>query len=575
MQICLEEMPVSLKPIYAKAPLVTLPMLPLLPGQVQAESEAIRTLCAALPEDEMHQQPTLWEGLIRGGAMFCRGSLELPAARWTMESLAQQQEDGSLPGDVPAQIAIARAALALYEYDTDRSTLVRLLAWCGHLDQQLDETLQSCAPLRQHPADLLELLEKLYRITGKQGLVSLCRRVRLGCMDWTSPLRTHAQQLPMSRVTPWSQMETEMQAEEGDEEKFFTRQYLTCHGEALADGGRAAMMSGLYSGSAMEQTAWREGWKRISRYHGAVCGGLTCDELLAGGSPSSGVDSAALGAWAETFCAACQMGETDWSALELMLENAMPRAVQGGKLRTLQRVNELRTEDRAGNAYHLSVNRQVRAAARLLRGYAAAYSCAVTQRQRGVDINLYLPGRHVAVQGDQLFSVVVEGGEGHYALTLRMKQDMILPLRLRIPAWAENARVTVPQEDIKEGKPGTVLTLQRTWHDGDVITCDFPRTLRTLEGYHRGRCAMLGSTLLCMPATEEGSWAMAMVGDARMDEQGRAVCAVLPLKNWKEQGGVPADLPVLPKVRGEEREVALVPYASACGIALFPKGTLE
>lgn len=565
----------SLKPIYAKAPLVTLPVLPLAPGQAQAESEAIRTLCNTLSVEETRQQPTLWEGLIRGGTILRYSPADLPAARWTLECLAQQQEDGSLPGDMPEQIAIARAALALYEYDTDRETLVRLIRWCSHLDQQLDEMLRNHPEVRQNSADLAELLVKLYRITGKQGLVGLCRRLRLGCMDWTSLLRTHQQPLPTGRVISWEELADEMRQEEGDEEKFFTRQYLTCHGESLADGGRAAMMSGLYSGSAMEQTAWREGWKRISRYHGAVCGGLTCNELLAGGSPSSGVDSAALGAWAETFCAACQMGETDWSALELMLENAMPHAVQGGKLRTLQRVNELRAADSTKGAYYLSENRQVRAAARLLRGYAAAYSAAVTQRQKGVDINLYLPGRYVAVQGDQLFSVVVEGGEGHYTLTLRMKQDMILPLRLRIPAWTENARVSVPQKDIKEGKPGTVLTLQRTWHDGDVIACDFPRTLRTLEGYHRGRYAMLGSTLLCMPATEEGGWPMAMVGDARMDEQGRAVCAVLPLKNWKEQDGVPADLPVLPKVRGEEREVALVPYASACGIALFPKGTLE
>ncbi len=562
-----------LKPIFEKSPLTSAHALPLRPGQVQAECAAIRTLSQALTESDMARQPLLWEGLFRAGAITCRHPETLPVARWIAGALEAQDEQGALPGSALEQLAEARAALALYEFDPRRPTLERLARWCAWLAGQLDGLLDACPALRQRPADLMELLEQLYRITGKKAILALCETLRRRCMDWSGLLHTFAVQRPMSRVTPWSDMEPGLEAEDGNEQGFYTRQYLTCHGEALADGARATVMNGIYSGGGTELSAAQAGWERISRYHGAVCGGLTCDETLGGASPSAAVDAVALGAWAETFCAAGEMGKTDWDALELMLENAMAKAVSGSQLHTLQRVNGLAADCGTAGVYHLGENREARAVARLLRGYAAAYSHAVTARKRGLDVNLYLPGRYVAGLDGSVIAVTIAGGEGRYTLTLHMKQDAKAALRLRIPAWTNDACVTVNDEGGDEGKPGTFLTLERTWHDGDVITCAYARTLRMLDGHHQSRCVMLGSTLMLMEAAPDTAWAMALTGDAALDAEGRVTCAAAPVQDWRKRGAIPADLPVLPKVTGEESTITLVPYASACGIALFPKGT--
>lgn len=562
-----------LKPIFEKAPLIAAHALPLRPGQVQAENHTIRTLLASLTPEEMQHTPTLWEGLFRCKAMLSATPEALPVESWINDALCQQGEDGRLPGSPEESVALARAALALYESNPARSTLERLIQWCAYLSKNLDALLEASVTFRQRPADWMELLEQLYRVTGKKGLLSLCDQLRRRCMDWSGLLHTFAVQRPMNRVTPWSDMEAGLEAEGGNEQGFYTRQYLTCHGESLADGARAAAMNGVYSGNGTELSATQMGWQRMVRYHGAVCGGLTCDETLAGASPSGAVDAAALGAWAEAMCVSADVEHPLWDALEIMLENALPKTVLDGQLHTLQRVNGLRAAGSTAGTYHLGENREVRAVSRLLRGYAAAYSHAVTARKTGLDVNLYLPGRYTAAVDGQVISLTLAGQQDRFTLSLRVKQPVRAVLRLRIPTWAEGASVTVNQEEPASPSAGTELVLERMWQNGDTITCVYPRTPRTLDGHHQSRYVRLGSTLLLMPVAADAPWNMAMLDDAHLDPQGRVVCTVAPVPDWRKRGDVPADLPVLPKVTGDAHEVALVPYASACGIALFPKGT--
>lgn len=568
---------VPLKPIYEKAPLKTLETLPLRPGQASVRYEALeRLLTLALQEEKAEEQPALWEGIFRASCIAGKRGENLPVSQWIANALEAQSETGELPGrSMENSVAIMRAAFALYEYDAKRPVLEKLLKWCGFVAANLNDILENTAAVRQCSADLMELLEQLYRVTGKKALLGLCEKLRRQCMDWSGILHTFAVQRPMSRVTPWADLEAGLEAEDGNEQGFYTREYLTCQGEHLADGARSAVLNGLYSGNGMELSAAQAGWEKITRYHGAVCGGITCDGMIGGASPSACVDAAALGAWAEALCVASASSNDLWAAeaLDMMAANAIPKAVRGGELHCLQRVNGLSDECGLYGVYHAEADRRIRGLNRLLRGCAAICSHAVMMRRGGLDVQLYFPGKYTAATENGTISLEVSAEAGHVTLTASVRQETNAALRLRIPAWAGHVQVLVNGEAVKASAPGEVMLLDRSWHKDDMVSCTFEKTLRVLPGHHQSAYVMQGNTLLMMPANTASSWAVAMMGEPTMGEDGSVRCPVASVPEWHKHGDVPADLPVLPKVQGETWAAELRPYAEATGIALFPKGT--
>lgn len=555
-----------LKPIFEKSPLIALTDLPLRPGQVRVSNDKLNQLYALTASAQ--QQPAVWEGAFRLACVLKAKPMEEPVAAWINAALASQGEDGGLPVDVADAVAVMRAALAMYELDARRPLLEKLAAWCGWIAENWDDVL-SCNAVRTHPADLMELLQTLYRVTGKKAILSLCDKLRQQAMDWSGILHTFAVQRPMNRVTAWNDMEAGLEAENGSEAGFYTRQYLTCHGESLADGVRAAALNGLFSGNGQELSAGKTGWEKISRYHGAVCGGITADETIGGRSPSCAVDAASLGAWAEAFAAHDAKETWAYEALETLVENGMPAALNGDKLIPFQRVNSLSANCGTKDCYHVHEGEEqaYRALNRLCRGWAKAVSSAVTVNQKGLSINLYVPGRYAVPLADG--ACVVTIGDG--CVKISAKKAVKAAMRLRIPAWTEDACITVNDEGGLEGSKSTWLTIDRTWQDGDCIKVDFARSVNVTAGHHQSACIRYGAQVMAYVPSDEW-WAVALCGDPVV-EDGKVIAHFQRVPDWRKRGGVPADLPVLPKTEGETIRAELVPYAEApCRIALFPKG---
>lgn len=549
-----------LKPIYDKAPLVALKEIPLRPGQVRvshAKAEQLYAMAGACLD-----QPDMWEGAFRLACVLKVKPMEEPVAKKILQAMEGQ------PAQVAEAVATMRAALAVYEYDAKRPLLEKLAAWCGYLAENW-EAVMACQAVRVHPADLMELLQTLYRVTGKKAVLSLCEKLRQQAMDWSGILHTFAVQRPMNRVTSWKDMEAGLEAENGSEAGFYTRQYLTCHGESLADGLRSARLNGLFSGNGQELSAAKTGWEKISRYHGAVCGGVTADETIGGRSPSCGVDAASLGAWAEAL-SACDSQET-WAceAVETLLENGLPAALNGDKLVPFQRVNGLAENCGVKDCYHVHEgNAQVlRALGRLCRGYASAISSGVTVGPNGFSINQYLDGRYAVPMAGGTWVVTMDAGK----VSIGMKAPGRAAVRLRIPAWTKDACITVNDEGGHEGKPGTWLTLEREWQDGDVIRIDFPKAVTVKAGHHQSACVCYGSKVMAYVPGDNG-WNAALCGTPVL-ENGQVTVTLRLVPDWRKRGSVPADLPVLPAVEGECFQAALTPYDQApCRIALFPRG---
>ena len=554
-----------LKPIFDKAPLTAMTCQPLRAGLVRMENAAMAKLYA---QAASVNAPAALEGVFRLACIVTAKPADEPAAAKIRALLATQKEDGSFAASFKESVAILRGAWALYEYEARKPLLEHIARWCAYAVQHWDD-LMADDDIWAASADLLELLENLYRVTGKSAVLTLCERVATQTMGWSSVLNTVSGQRPTSKAVTKEELAAGLAKENGSREGYYTHFCRTNHAESLADGARSTMAKGWYSGSATELNATRNGWERLARHHGAVCGGLTSDELLEGTSPAEAVSTAALGAWAEALCAAAMGDKSEWafSALERMAYNAMPACLNGDKVAAFQRVNTLNGVQ--GEGFCVSADHEERALIRLVRGYAALASTAVTATTEGANINLYMPGRYAVPVEDELLVFAMKASAKGADITVHCKQQTEATVRLRMPLWSRSTEVHVNGADNHQEVKNGMIAFDRTWHDGDVITLAFEPLLSVVDGHHQGKYVLRGPVLMALPV--ESAWQKAFVSAAV--EENKVVATLDAVKEWKLRAGEPADIPVLPETVGapEKLALALAPYAkTAARIALFP-----
>lgn len=559
-----------LKPIFEKSPLTALKALPLRAGMARVQLEKAEQLYNLA--GECANRPQMWEGAFRLACALRVKPAQEPVYSWIQNAMEQQTEDGAVGGSAEEALAVLRAAWAVYEYDASRALLEKMLKWCAWLHGHWDDVMQ-CGSIRTGSGDLMALLENVYRVTGKKAVLALCEKLRQQAMDWSGILHTFAVQRPMNRVTAWKDMEAGLEAEGGNEAGFYTRQYLTCHGETLADGVRASINTGLFSGNGRELSAGKVGWEKVSKYHGAVCGGVTADETLGGKSPAAAVDAASLGAWAEAFAVCGMAEESAWAydAAETLMVNGLAAALVDGKLVPFQRVNGLAVNCGTKDCYrvHEESEQPWRALSRLMRGHAALIGSAVALTADGAQVNLYLPGRYALPMKDGVCVLNVSGSNGQYTINVSVKQPVKVSITFRVPAWTKDACISVNDEGGYEGKAGTYLTLDRQWNDGDVIRVSYAEELTVSEGYHQSAVIRLGAKVMAYIPGDE--WAVALCDEPELKD-GKVIASLKRVPEWRKRGNVPADLPVLPQTDGDVFQAELHAYADApCRIALLPR----
>lgn len=555
-----------LKPIFDKAPLTAMTTLPLRAGLVRMENAAIVKLYQLTA---LTNEPVAFEGTFRLACIVSAKPGEEPVAAKIRAMLAAQKEDGSFMLSFKASVAVLRAAWAMYEYEARKPLLDHIARWCAYAVQHWDD-LMADDDIWLYSADLLELLENLYRVTGKPAVLTLCERVATQTMGWSSVLNTISSQRPTSKAVTKEELEAGLAKEKGSRDGYYTAFKRSNHAESLADGARCTMMKGWFSGSATELNATRNGWERLYRHHGAICGGLTSDEMLEGTSPAEWVSTAALGAWVEALCAAALGDKSEWAynALERMAFNAMPACLQGENVAAFQRVNTFGVEFDEDEAFAVSDDCAARSVVRLARGYAALASCVITTREGGADINMYLPGRFAVPVEDELLIFTMKASAKGAEITVHCKQETEATVRLRMPVWSRTTEVTVNGSDNHIDVKNGMMAFDRTWHDGDVISLTFEQTLKVEAAHHQGKAVYRGPVLMALPV-ENDNWKQAFVAAAA--DENRITAMLAAVKEWKTTHDAPADIPVLPEAEGEAVEFILAPYAKTTArIALFP-----
>jgi len=133
----------------------------------------------------------------------------------------------------------------------------------------------------------------------------------------------------------------------------------------------------------------------------------------------------------------------------------------------------------------------------------------------GVYVNLYLPSA-ARWRQDGARCELRQSGEYPFAdqlsLQLAASESREFTLHLRIPAWAQGARIEVNGRRWSGlAEPGTFAQLRRAWRDGDRIDLELPRRLRleALDPQHPDTVALLAGPLVLFPVDAAGDAARA------------------------------------------------------------------
>ena len=127
---------------------------------------------------------------------------------------------------------------------------------------------------------------------------------------------------------------------------------------------------------------------------------------------------------------------------------------------------------------------------------------------QGVYVNLYVPSELRWTEGSSQVSLKQSGEypfDSHVRMDLTLSKPREFALNVRIPAWAEGARVSVNGKRISsKAEPGSFASVRREWKTGDRVELELPLQMRleAINKRHPDVVALMAGPLVLFPVTE-------------------------------------------------------------------------
>lgn len=513
--------------------------------------------------DAYKTDPCLWEGLFRIACLIKNNPLEEPVTGFIYEGI-RDTENGSFAGTPFEQICKARAAMALFEYNTDKTILKRLAVWIRYLEVEFDHFTGQNSILYQ-PADLMEFLLRYYCITGMKSVLRICTRLRSSAFDWTTVLHTFQQSIPLNtKESDLSDMDYSCKP---DELEYDQKEKLINHAEMLADGMRYSTYAGIFSGHGQELSSGRVLWEHLKKHHMAVCGGTTANPFLCGRGADKKVSTGSLAAWIEAFCAQIMLPESEWANDELIriIFNGFALCLEQEDLPDYQKVNMIgnKCSEQAPSALLYS---------RVTRAAASIYRYAVMIGNREMRINYLFPGKYMSMIDRQ--PVILQMKDETISLQCRKEVSFGISIYKSNQNGEQivlkhNGQTSEIGMNDTQGKGNYIQTVN-TWNSGDEFRFFQYKTVRYEETHHQGVCFLYGNRLLSADADHNHyDFAVSSLPEFQADE---IIMNVSETGKWPIRDEEPADIPVLPVTHGSEYHVKMHPYyQTKKRITIFPK----
>ena len=645
-----------MKPIFNRAPLTPNTLAPLPLGSIRPEgwlADQLRTQAEGFTGNLDEQWPDVGENcawLGGDGDGWERAPYYLdglvPLA-WALEDeklqgvcmkyiewiLGSQREDGWFGPENnndhwPRMVAI-KALMQYFTASNDKRVLVLMDKFFKYQYRNLDtHPLVNWAVARG--GENMQAALWLYNITGQKYLLDLCFKLRGQTLDWTNFFHTFPITQPMSKSLRWERLTEALEEEkdeplEGLQRPYFRTQYHLSHVVNVAMGLKTPGIINMFKSGFKEQTGFKVGWEKLMKHHGVAYGMFTGDEHLSGSNPTQGTELCAVAELMysiESLLSAGDFGPELPDILEKLAFNALPAAFTPDMSAHQydQQANQVKVSDEKRPWYNNHTDSNVygfepnfgcctanyhQAWPKFVASLwyatndnglsAISYApCTVRARLAGVPVRLKVSGQYPFGQ-----TVSVE---------VSVKNPTEFPLYLRIPSWARQPMIYLPDGEIMQVRAGETACVRRRWRSGDVVKLEFPTQPRLTRWYHQSAAVEMGPLLMAFQPEEKwtklaerpgcadwqveamSDWNWALVRDEPMKgvlepekatafgkgEPAAKVLVKAAKVEWPMEGGNCASVPILPAIAADSAEtIELVPYGgTGLRISQFPQGVV-
>jgi uncharacterized protein len=448
--------------------------------------------------------PYWLDGMVPLAYLLDDSDLKAKVKRAIDAILDRQQPDGWLgpvgdtqnhkPYDVWPLFPLFKALTQYQEVSGDPRVLPALLKCCRKIEQVISgEPLYSWAKVRA--ADLAITLYWLYDRTKEPWLLELADKAFAQSHDWRAmfenfPFKSKAQD----------------------------RKDLENHGVntgmGLKYGGVRYRLKGLANG----KDAIFSMLDVLDRYHGQATGIFTCDEHLAGRSPSQGTElcTVAEAMYSLEVLAAVQGDPRLGDRLEKLAFNALPATFKKDMTAHQydQQCNQVicsasgqhdyTSNGPEANLYGLEPNFGC-CTANMHQGWPKlASSLWMKTADDGLAVVAFAPcvidtkiqGKTVKVAVETMYPFRSE-----IAISIIVPEPMTFPLYLRRPEWAKDAEIVLSNMKLNDGpaRKSKYIKLSSEWSGTKTLNLRLPMEARLYQGYKGAMAVERGPLVFALP----------------------------------------------------------------------------
>jgi hypothetical protein len=469
------------------------------------------------------------------------------------------------PYDVWPLFPLFKALTQYQEANSDPRVIPAMLKCCRKIDVVISkEPMYSWARFRA--ADLAVSLYWLYDRTKEPWLLELAAKAFAQSHDWRA-------QFDDFQYTAKTRGKFE----------------LDTHGVNTAMALKYGGMRYRLSGEPRDRTAASRMLDLLDRYHGQATGAFTCDEHLAGRSPSQGTELCTVveAMYSLGELAGIQGDGRLGDRLELLAFNALPATFKKDMTAHQydQQCNQVVCSAKGehvyvnngpdSNLYGLEPNFGC-CTANLHQGWPKLVShLAMKAPEGGLALVAYGPCVIETKIREKPVKVAIETGypfRDQLTITVTVSEPMTFPLLLRLPGWAEEARINAPELqfrfgddlvqgdefsiEIPNGEPnrgGGYLPLKASWSGSKKFTVAFSMPVRLYLGENGAIAIRRGPLIYALPI--EAEWKKVK------DNPRFADWEVYPKSPWNYAIQINRDDPA-PSISFEERPVGPIPFST-------------
>lgn len=277
------------------------------------------------------------------------------------------------------------------------------------------------------------------------------------------------------------------------------KNWMFRHGVNVAMGLKDPVVEYQRTGDKKYLDNFRTGFSDLMTLHGMPYGMFSADEDLHGNNPVQGTELCAIveGMFSLEEMIAMTGDAAYADALERITFNALPTqtTVDYNKKQYFQIANQVQISRGVFN-FSLPFDHQMNN----VLGMRSGYTCCLANMHQGwakftahlwfssadsgLAAILYSPNEVVARVGKDLSEVKITEVTNYpfqdtVSFEISTAKNVLFPMHLRIPAWCDEASITINGIPLRKEKGGQLVTITRTWKEGDKLVLAMPMRVTT------------------------------------------------------------------------------------------------